>query len=77
MTVLSWMPTKSMVLVLLTMKISLTHAYYRNTVLWFEVGPIVRNCQDINKQGNATSGIHTIYPYHCSPDRPGQVELPI
>ena len=76
MAVTLWMPLVVMGMFSLTMKISLVHAYSRNTVLWFEVGPIIRNCRDIQLQGNSTSGIHTIFPYDCCPDRPVQVQSP-
>ncbi|XP_066940374.1 techylectin-5A-like isoform X2 [Macrobrachium rosenbergii] len=48
-------------------------AYPKSHVLWFEVGPPIRNCKDIQKQGNGTSGIYTVYPYNCCPELPVQV----
>lgn len=50
-----------------------TDAYPRTNVLWFEVGPAIRNCQDVQKQGNQSSGVYTIFPYNCCPELPVKV----
>ncbi|XP_066939780.1 techylectin-5A-like [Macrobrachium rosenbergii] len=48
-------------------------AFPKSQILWFDVGPQIRNCRDVQRQGNTTSGIYLIFPYKCCPDVPLQV----
>ncbi|XP_064092681.1 techylectin-5B-like [Macrobrachium nipponense] len=60
----------TLVLILNFEKVS---AFPKSQILWFDVGPQIRNCRDVQRQGNTTSGIYLIFPYKCCPDVPLQV----
>ncbi|KAK7077332.1 hypothetical protein SK128_003768 [Halocaridina rubra] len=59
---------------LFLMKSAFTHQLpLRPSVLWSEVNPTVRSCFDVQQQGHNDSGVYTIFPYDCCPNRPLEV----
>ncbi|XP_066940384.1 techylectin-5B-like [Macrobrachium rosenbergii] len=70
MFVMTWKPAVMLLLIFTGEK---TSAFPKSHVLWFDVGPQIRNCRDVQRQGNTTSGIYLIFPYKCCPDVPLQV----
>ncbi|XP_066940382.1 techylectin-5A-like [Macrobrachium rosenbergii] len=65
--------TALVVTVVLILSFEKVSAFPKSQILWFDVGPQIRNCRDVQRQGNTTSGIYMIFPYKCCPDVPLQV----
>ncbi|XP_064092582.1 techylectin-5A-like [Macrobrachium nipponense] len=65
--------TALVVALVLTLNFEMVPAFPKSQILWFDVGPQIRNCRDVQRQGNTTSGIYMIFPYKCCPDVPLQV----